>query len=88
MKKQVLTRKNIVSVFTALLFIYGIHGVGYAELTFTEGDTTTRETEENTPAGTNIGVSLRYSREGVDSCSGVILLWCDTSWSRCKGIRR
>ena len=73
MKKQVLTRKNIVSVFTALLFIYGIHGVGYAELTFTEGDTTTRETEENTPAGTNIGVSLRYSREGVDSCSGVIL---------------
>ena len=73
MKKQVLTRKNIVSVFTALLFIYGIHGVGYAELTFTEGDTTTREIEENTPAGTNIGVSLRYTREEVESCSSAIL---------------
>ena len=73
MKKQVLTRKNIVSVFTALLFIYGIHGVGYAELTFTEGDTTTREIEENTPAGTNIGVSLKYTREEVESCSSAIL---------------
>ena len=75
MKKQVLTRKNIVSVFTALLFIYGIHGVGYAELTFTEGETATREITENTAAGTNIGEPLRYSS---DSCTSVRLRGSDT----------
>ena len=74
MKKQVLTRKNIVSVFTALLFIYVIHGVGYAELAFTEGETATREITENTVAGTNIGEPLRYSS---DSCTSVRLRGSD-----------
>ena len=70
MKYQVLTRKLTVFIFTALLFIYLIHGMAYAELEFAEGETTTREIAENTPAGTNIGESLRYS---ANSCTRVTL---------------
>ena len=69
MKRQVLNPKISVFIFTAL-FIYLIHSVAYAELEFAEGDTTTREIAENTPAGTNIGESLRYS---ANSCTRVTL---------------
>ena len=79
MKRQILTQKISISIFLALLFIFNIQGMVYADLEFTEGDTTTREIEENTPAGTNIGASLRYTAEGVNSCSSAILRGPDAS---------
>ena len=79
MKQQILTQKTILFVFSALLFLYSIQGVVYAGLEFTEGETATREIEENTPAGTHIGASLRYTAEGVNSCSSAILRGPDAS---------
>ena len=76
MKQQVLARKISVFIFTALLFIHIIHGVVYAELEFTEGEATTREVAENTPTGTNIGESLRFS---TDSCTRFRLRGPDAS---------
>ncbi len=73
MEKQILNQKIDMFIFWIVLLIIGIQNIGYAELEFTEGDTTTREIEENTPASTNIGASLRYTAEGVNSCSRVIL---------------
>ena len=73
MEKQILNQKIDMFIFWIVLLIIGIQNIGYAELEFTEGDTTTREIEENTPASTNIGASLRYTAEGVNSCSSVIL---------------
>ena len=73
MKKQVLIQKTSLFIFLALLFIYCIPGMVYADLVFTEGETTTREIEENTTRGTNIGSPLRYSTEGIDSCIRVTL---------------
>lgn len=72
MKRQVLTQKLSILIFTALFFMYGIHTVSYAHrVEFAEGDTTTREIAENTPAGTNIGEPLRYSTNLPDKCIGV-----------------
>ena len=76
MKQQVLARKTSMFIFTALLFIHIIHGVVYAELEFTEGEATTREVAENTPTGTNIGESLRFS---TDSCTRFRLRGPDAS---------
>ena len=76
MKQQVLARKISVFIFTALLFIYCIEGIGYAELEFTEGEMATREIAENTPRGTNIGESLRFS---ADSCTRFRLRGPDAS---------
>ena len=62
MKRQVLAPKNSVFFFTALLFIYIIHGVAYAEdLKFIEGETTTREIAKNAAIGTNVGDPLRFA---------------------------
>ena len=80
MKEQILIQKTGLFIFLALLFIYCIPGMVYADLVFTAGETTTREIEENTTRGTNIGSPLRYSAEGVNSCTRV------TTWSRCEGI--
>ncbi len=73
MKQQVLTHKLTVFIFTALLFIYGIHAVAYADLEFAEGDTTTREIAENTPVCRNIGLPLRYSAEEAEDCIDIWL---------------
>ena len=62
MKQEILTRKNIVLVLTALSFIYVIHGVADAEeLRFIDGETTIREIAENAAVGTNVGASLQFS---------------------------
>ena len=71
MKRQVLTQKISMLIFIALFFMYNIHAMGYVPLEFVEGDTTTREIAENTPAGTNIGEPLKYSPKLPDSCLGV-----------------
>ena len=73
MKQQVLTQKFSMLIFTALFFIYGISTMSYAHrrVEFVEGDTTTREIAENTPADTNIGEPLRYSTNLPDKCIGV-----------------
>lgn len=72
MKQQVLTQKNGILIFTVLFFIYGINAMSYARrVEFVEGDTTTREIAENTPADTNIGEPLRYSTDLPDECIGV-----------------
>ena len=73
MKQQVLTQKISISTFLALLFIFNIQGMVYADLEFTEGDTTTREIAENAPRGTNIGAPVRYSAEPFDSCIDIWL---------------
>ncbi len=62
MKQEILTRKNIVLVLTALSFIYVIHGVADAEeLRFIDGETTIREIAENAAVGTNVGAPLQFS---------------------------
>ena len=73
MNQQVLTQKFSMFIFSALFFIYGIPTMSYAHrsVEFVEGDTTTREIAENTPAGTNIGEPLRYSTNLPDQCIGV-----------------
>ena len=73
MKQQVLTPKLSMLIFSALFFIYNIPTMSYAHrrVEFVEGDTTTREIAENTPAGTNIGEPLRYSTNLPDNCIGV-----------------
>ena len=73
MKQQILTQKLSMLIFTALFFIYSIHTMSYAHrrVEFVEGDTTTREIAENTPADTNIGEPLRYSTNLPDECIGV-----------------
>ena len=72
MKQQVLTQKSGILIFTVLFFIYGINAMSYARrVEFVEGDTTTREIAENTPADTNIGEPLRYSTDLPDECIGV-----------------
>ena len=73
MKQQVLTQKISMLIFTALFFIYTIPTMSYAHrrVEFVEGDTTTREIAENTPADTNIGEPLRYSTNLPDECIGV-----------------
>ena len=72
MKQQILTQKIGMLIFMVLFFIYGIHTMSYARyVEFAEGDTTTREIAENTPAGTNIGAPLRYSTNLPDECIGV-----------------
>ena len=72
MKRQVLTQKLSMLIFTALFFTYGIHTMSYAhQVEFAEDDTTTREIAENTPADTNIGEPLRYSTNLPDKCIGV-----------------
>ena len=71
MKRQVLNQKISMLIFIALFFMYNIHAMGYVPLEFVEGDTTTREIAENTPAGTNIGEPLKYSPKLPDSCLGV-----------------
>ena len=76
MKHQVFARNISVFIFTALLFIYGTHGVSHAELEFTEGEATTREIAENTPAGTNVGNSLRFTS---DTCTSFRLRGPDAS---------
>ena len=70
MKQQVLTQKSRVLILSALLFIfiYGIHGMSYAGLEFTAGETATREIAENTTAGRYIGAPLKYS---VSSCASI-----------------
>ena len=72
MKRQILTQKIGMLIFMVLFFIYGIHTMSYARyVEFAEGDTTTREIAENTPADTNIGAPLRYSTNLPDKCIGV-----------------
>lgn len=73
MKQQILTQKLSMLIFTALFFIYSIPTMSYAHrrVEFEEGDTTTREIAENTPADTNIGEPLRYSTNLPDKCIGV-----------------
>ena len=72
MKWQVLTQKSGMLIFTVLFFIYGINTMSYAHrVEFAEGDITTREVAENTPADTNIGDPLRYSTNLPDKCIGV-----------------
>ncbi len=73
MKQQILTQKLSMLIFTALFFIYSIPTMSYAHrrVEFVEGDTTTREIAENTPADTNIGEPLRYSTNLPDECIGV-----------------
>ena len=72
MKQQVLTQKSTILIFTVLFFIYGINTMSYAhQVEFAEGDITTREVAENTPADTNIGDPLRYSTNLPDQCIGV-----------------
>ena len=72
MKQQVLTQRSGMLIFTVLFFIYGINAMSYARrVEFVEGDTTTREIAENTPANTNIGEPLRYSTDLPDECIGV-----------------
>ncbi len=66
MKRQILTQKISMLIFTALLFIYVIHGVSYAELEFTEGEATTREIAEDAAIGTNVGDPLRFTS---DTCT-------------------
>ncbi|MCY4403447.1 MAG: leucine-rich repeat domain-containing protein [Candidatus Poribacteria bacterium] len=72
MKKQILNQKTYVLIFTVLL-VYGIHGIGYAELEFAEGNSTTREIAENTPKCNNIGAPLRYSAEEAENCIDIWL---------------
>ena len=74
MKQQILTQKLSMLIFAALFFIlYSIPTMSYAHrrVEFVEGDTTTREIAENTPADTNIGEPLRYSTNLPDECIGV-----------------
>ena len=73
MRQQFLNHKIIAFIFLALLFIYGIQVVGYAELEFTEGETTTREIAENRAACTDVGAPVRYSAEPFDSCIDIWL---------------
>lgn len=73
MKKQVLTQKISILIFSALFFIYGIQAMSYADLEFVEGDITTREIVENAPRCTNIGGPVRYSVEPFDSCIDIFL---------------
>ena len=73
MERRVLTQKISMLIFTALLFIYVMHGVSYADLEFVEGDAATREIAENTPECRNIGAPLRYSAEGVEDCIDIWL---------------
>ena len=76
MKKQVLARIHIVSIFTALLFIYVIHNVSYADLEFTEGEAATREIMENAAVGANVGNPLKFS---ADTCTRFRLRGPDAS---------
>ena len=86
MKHQVLTRENIVFVFTALLFIYVIHGVTDAqELKFIEGGTTTREIAEDAAVGTNVGNPLKFS---TNSCRRFRLHGRDASSFRLTRVYR
>lgn len=73
MKQQVSTQKISMLILSALFFIYSIPTMSYAHrrVEFVEGDTTTREIAENTPADTNIGEPLRYSTNLPDQCIGV-----------------
>ena len=79
MKRQGLTRTNIVFALVVLSFIYIIHDVGYGEVEFIEGETATREIAENMPIHTKVGDPLiftvdfrypsgyfSYSLEGTD----------------------
>ena len=79
MKRQILNQKTYAFIFTALLFVYGIHGISYAGLEFEEGSTTTREVAENTPKCKNIGLPLRYSAEEAENCIDIWLRGPDAS---------
>ena len=76
MKQQVLARKISMFIFTALLLIYSVHGVSYADLEFTEGEATTREIAENAVVGANVGDPLRFS---ADTCTRFRLRGPDAS---------
>ena len=67
MKQRVFARKNIVIIFTALLFIYVTHGVADTELKFIEGEATIREITEDATVDTNVGDPLQFSTNNCRS---------------------